>query len=262
MEPTLEKLDISDPASLDNWHERFDFFADTNSKITTSNRISWYVTLIGKEAYDLLKVLAFPDSITCKSVAELQKLLRDYLRPTHYEATKRARFHNLSRRSDETQRGFLLRIQRQAAKCNFGTDLQTQMRDRIVAGVNDSELQKRLLMIKKLTFDKAKEILETADAIRQDVDQSSATVLYNRPQAKSGKPSWQRGQGHQQATTSHQRSQSHQRYIPSAPAASLAPVNSTEPTEARAIPAAETTSVKLVDFAMPIATNARRLGTL
>ena len=194
MEPTLEKLDISDPAGLENWHERFDYFTDTDPKITASNRTSWYIRLIGKDTYDLVKVLAFPDPVNSKSVADLQALLTAHLRPTHYESTERARFHNLSRRSDETLRSFLLRIQRQAAKCNFGSDLLSQMRDRIVAGVNDPELQKRLLTVKKLTFEKAKEHLETCDDIRQDINEPQPTVLYNNPQARPRKQLWQRGQ--------------------------------------------------------------------
>ena len=72
---TLEKLDVQDPAGIEAWHERFDLYVVTNDKIKDSNKTAWYLTLIGKEAYDLLKELAFPDNLKDKTVAELQQLL-------------------------------------------------------------------------------------------------------------------------------------------------------------------------------------------
>ena len=161
MDRALEPLDISEPEGLEAWHERFDCYTNTNEKITATNKLSWYLTLIGKDAYNLLKDLVFPDSLSSSKIDDLKSKLSSHLRPTSFELTERARFHNLVRRSDETCRNFLLRLQRQAAKCSFGADLKTQMRDRIVAGIQDKDLQKRLLRETALTYDTAREILET-----------------------------------------------------------------------------------------------------
>ena len=169
MEHCLEKVDVTDPASVENWHERFNFYIKTNDKITDPKDkdkvVPYYLTMIGKEAYDLLKDLAYPDKLETKSVNDLKKLLMGHLQPIHFEATERACFHNLIRRGEETLRSFLLRLQHQAAKCNFGAQLKDQLRDRIVAGINDPEIQKRLLRETPLTFDKAKATLETHDDV-------------------------------------------------------------------------------------------------
>lgn len=178
MERCLEKMDLTDPAGVENWHERFELYVITNDRIDGSNQTPFYLTMVGKEAYDLLKDLAYPEAPRSKTVKELQGLLMAYLRPVHFETTERARFHNISRRADEPLREFLLRLQRQASKCNFGDQLTIQLRDRIVAGVNDQDIQKRLLREPQLTYDKAKSLLETWDDINIAVG-SQCTQLAN-----------------------------------------------------------------------------------
>ena len=185
MERCLEKIDLTDPAGVDNWHERFDLYVLTNPRIDDSNETAFYLTMVGKEAYDLLKDLAYPETLKVKKVKDLKMLLMGHLRPVHFEATERARFHTIMRRAEEPLRDFLLRLQRQASKCNFGTQLTIQLRDRIVAGVNEPEIQKRLLREVALTYEKAKAILETWDDVNSALASQISQVHF---QEKSTKP--------------------------------------------------------------------------
>ena len=170
MQFALEKLDITDPANVDNWHERFGFFVDANKEINDTNKVSWYLAHVGKEAYNLLKDLCYPDPMNSKSIDDFKQLLLDHLRPARFITSERAKFHSLVRRSGESFRNFLLQLRKQAAKCDFGSELRTQMRDRIVAGINDTDTQKRLLREPALTYERAKAILESSD----DVDFATA----------------------------------------------------------------------------------------
>ena len=165
MQFALEKLDVSDPANVENWHERFEYFTATNRGIKDDNKEAWYLAHVGKDAYNLLKDLAYPESLSTKKVADFKALLLAHLRPATFETTERAKFHTLTRQSGQSFRNFLLELRRQASRCNFGSELSTQLRDRIVAGVNDKELQRRLLREAGLTFNKAKQILESADDV-------------------------------------------------------------------------------------------------
>ena len=165
MQFALEKLDVSDPANVENWHERFEYFTATNRGIKDDNKEAWYLAHVGKDAYNLLKDLAYPESLSTKKVADFKALLLAHLRPATFETTERAKFHTLTRQSGQSFRNFLLELRRQVSRCNFGSELSTQLRDRIVAGVNDKELQRRLLREAGLTFNKAKQILESADDV-------------------------------------------------------------------------------------------------
>ena len=190
MQFALEKLDVSDPANVENWHERFEFYVAANRAINTTNKVAWYLSHVGKDAYNLLKDLSYPEPLETKTVDEFKRLLLGHLRPASFETTERAKFHMLVRRKGESFRAFLLQLRKQAAKCNFGSDLLTQMRDRIVAGVNDTDLQKRLLRQPGLTYDKARIILESAD----DVDLATASNAEVLAVRKPETPTRQGGQ--------------------------------------------------------------------
>ena len=81
MDSSMEKLDIQDPAGIEAWHERFGFYVTTNNRINDKNVTAWYLTLIGKEAYNLLKDLAFPDKLADKTIPELQEVLTNIYDP-------------------------------------------------------------------------------------------------------------------------------------------------------------------------------------
>ena len=185
MDRCLEKLDISAAETITNWHERFELFAMTNDRIKKENKTAFYLTMVGKEAYDLLKDLAYPNIIKEMDVTELQELLQDHLRPVQFETTERAKFNSLVRTPGEALRSFLLRVQQSAAKCNFGFNLEEHLRDRIVAGVNDPEVQKKLLQEPHLTFKLAKQILESWDDVNRAVSTQPSEVLFNRFKKRS-----------------------------------------------------------------------------
>ena len=104
MERYLEPLDLPDSTGIANWHERFNLWAQTNVNVTDDNRTAFYLTMVGKEGYNLLKDLAYPGNVDTQNVNELQR----HLQPTNFAATERARFHNLTRRVGEPLRSFLL----------------------------------------------------------------------------------------------------------------------------------------------------------
>ena len=60
------------------------------------------------------------------------------------------------------------------AKCNFGDQLDTQLRDRVVAGISHAELQKKLLLTKDLNFQLAQQIREQYD----DVSAATTTTAH------------------------------------------------------------------------------------
>lgn len=214
---TIEPLNIRDIAGIDKWHKRFDLFCTLNKDITDDTKIIYYLSLIGKDAFDLVTDLAYPKQVEDLKVATVQEILRNHLEPVNFEATERAKFHNLTRRSDEKLRDFLLRLQQQSAKCNFGNQLEIALRDRIIAGINNPAVQRKLLSVKGLTYTEAKTIVEECDNISQVMNgyKPEPQVLFhskkrpnqnrqnqfNRP--KFGNPGNPNSNRHFQAPSSH-----------------------------------------------------------
>ena len=172
----IEQLDITDPQEITDWHERFDQYC-TAKAIDPPKKINHYLTLIGKQAYRLLKDLAYPTTIATLTVLELQKLLQDHLKPYDYELSEREIFHNLKKSPNETYRAFILRVQQQSAKCNFGAALKEQLRDRLVAGITDQEMKRKLLKEKPSDFAAAKKILRQWDSVNSALSRPTDVML-------------------------------------------------------------------------------------
>ena len=116
---SMDVLDLHNLAQVENWLDRFELFAETKEKITEENMVAHFLTAAGKDTYALVKTLVFPQKPTDKSYNELKQALLQHLLPTNFQATERAAFHSLVRASNESIRNFILKIQQQAARCNF-----------------------------------------------------------------------------------------------------------------------------------------------
>ena len=81
------------------------------------------------------------------------------------EIVERFLFHSRSRRQGESVATFVAELRSLAEFCNFKDTLEVMLRDRIVCGINDDAIQKRLLSERGLDYAKAAETamnMETA----------------------------------------------------------------------------------------------------
>ena len=64
-------------------------------------KTAFFLSAVGKEAYALVKNLAFPDSPISLPYEKLKDILLTHIRPVNFEAAERAKFHVLIRREDQ-----------------------------------------------------------------------------------------------------------------------------------------------------------------
>ncbi len=74
-------------------------------------------------------------------------------------------------------REFAVRIQQQASKCNFQEHLDVALRDRLVAGINRPELQRRLLSEQNTSFPNLRVVCETTEDLNNST-QEPALLLH------------------------------------------------------------------------------------
>ncbi|CAH8662610.1 unnamed protein product [Schistosoma haematobium] len=157
MEPAMEKLDIhSTPEAFKDYLERFEIWSMTKEDDEDVNIVAHFLTFIGREAYSLLKTLAYPEKPISLPYATLKELLLSHVKCTSFECRERAKFHKMIRQNDQKAREFILELQKQAAKCNFGDQLHVQLRDRLIAGINIPSLERELLRMPNCSFQDAR----------------------------------------------------------------------------------------------------------
>ena len=117
-----------------------------------------------------------------KTYDELCKLLNDYYCPPPLEIMERFKFHNRKQESSESITEFVAAIKSLSEHCNFGTALQLSLRDRLVCGLKEITIQRRLLQEPKLTFETALNIATSMEAANRDAEE----IQHNQSQAIHG----------------------------------------------------------------------------
>ena len=80
------------------------------------------------------------------------ELMSEYYNPEPLVTTKYYRFYSRFRQSHESVSAFVAKLHSLAKDCEFGVALQDNFRDRLVCGISNQSIQKRLLAEHQLTF--------------------------------------------------------------------------------------------------------------
>ena len=163
----MGKIDEFDSATEEwkQYEERLGHFFSANGIDKDEKKRAVLLTLIGPTTYKLLSNLIAPQKPGGVEYSSLVKTLADHFSPTPSEIVQRFKFNSRSRRQGESVATFVAELRAIAAWCNFGETLEAMLRDRIVCGINDSTIQKRLLAESKLTYQQELDLargLETA----------------------------------------------------------------------------------------------------
>ena len=124
--------------------------------------------MCGSKTYAIIRSLLAPTKPTDKSFEELIKLMTDHYNPAPSVIVQR------QRNQGESVATFDAELRALAEHCRFEGEglLEDMLRDRLLCGISDANIQRRLLSVTKLVFKKAKEIaiaMEQADKSAQDI---------------------------------------------------------------------------------------------
>ena len=107
-----------------------------------------------------------PDLPSTKSFDQIVAAAGKHFNPKPSSIVQRFRFNSRSRKEGESVADFVAQLRQLSEHCQFGEALSDMLRDRIVCGINDQRIQRRLLSESDLTLAKAMELslaMESAD---------------------------------------------------------------------------------------------------
>ena len=139
----------------DVFAEQLSFYFTANGITDGDKKRAILLSACGTTTYKLLKTLVAPAELTTKSFAELVKLAQEHHNPKPSVIMRRFRFNTSVRQEGESITKFVTRLRDSASHCEYGDSATELVRDRLVCGVRDDTLQRTLLAVSKLTFDKA-----------------------------------------------------------------------------------------------------------
>lgn len=147
-----------------------------------------FLSSVGAETYSLVKTLCLPDKPETKSLAQLQKVVKDHLSPAPIVIAERYVFYNRRQQSGEAAAQFMKELKRLAGTCEFHADYRDDViRDMFVIGLNDREVQRKLLSRDKLTAIEAFQVAQASERAKSQVEVISAEVHRTSMQVSSHK---------------------------------------------------------------------------
>ncbi|XP_028416384.1 uncharacterized protein K02A2.6-like [Dendronephthya gigantea] len=96
-------------------------------------------------------------------------ILKEHLSPKPLLIAERFRFHKRDQRENENIHIYVAEIRKLSEHCEFGTALNDSLRDRLVCGLRNEAIQKRILVETSLTFEKALKVAVAMEAATKDL---------------------------------------------------------------------------------------------
>ena len=159
------------------------FFVANNIKEEAAQK-AVFLTVVGPATFKTLTSLVSPASVDDKTYPQLMGELGKYYNPMPSEIVQRFKFNSRCRQPTESVATFVTELRALVKHCNYAADsLDSLLRDRLVCGINDMQMQLRLLSEEKLKFETAFKITLAMETAARDTQTCSA-LQQEQPQVK------------------------------------------------------------------------------
>ena len=108
--------------------------------------------------------------------------MEDFVSPPPSSIVQRFHFNSRVQKESETIMQYVAELRKVSEYCEFGTTLDSMLRDRLVCGVRDVRLQRRLLAESNLTFSKALDLAVAAELAEKNVRDLQNTQTHTATQ--------------------------------------------------------------------------------
>ena len=128
-----------------------------------------FITCIGHEALKIHNGLPFKTEDEKKDITKILELWNEYCSGKTNIIYERYKFNNRAKNSDESIDAYATVLRDFASSCNFGVLKEEMIRDRIVCGITDNSVRRKLLQISDLVYDKCIDVCRAAEATKSQL---------------------------------------------------------------------------------------------
>ena len=138
------------------------------NQVADDRKVPALLAITGGKTYSLLRNLTMPAEPSTKTYVEIVTLLNDHLSPKPLVIAERFRFHKRDQREGESITVYVAELRKLTEHCKFRGTLNDALRDRLVCGIKNENIQKKLLSVSDLTLQKAIEISSAMETAAKD----------------------------------------------------------------------------------------------
>ena len=156
--------------------ERAEHYFVANGVDTQATRRAVLLSSCGAPTYRLIRNLSTPLKPGEKTYKEIVELVASHLQPKPSVIMQRFKFNSRVRGEGESIADFVAVLRQLSEHCAFGDTLQDVLRDRLVCGVKDERIQRRLLGEVELTFARAFQIALAVESANKHAIELQSSV--------------------------------------------------------------------------------------
>lgn len=117
----------------------------TLTGVSQTQQVNVLCVILPAEVFKILKDGLSPKEVKDASFSECEKCLQNYYAPTNCQIANRYKFYSRQQHSGESLTEYLTVLRHLASSCNFGTFLPECLRDRLISGITNQQLLRKLL---------------------------------------------------------------------------------------------------------------------
>ena len=162
-----------EPTEWEDYVERMENYFIAHDIKSDGKKRAVLLSECGAATYKLIRSLVVPHKPSEVDYKELLVKAKGHFAPAPSCIVERYKFNTRVQQPSESVAAFVAQLRALSTHCEFGDMLEDMLRDRIVCGISDSRIQRRLLAEPKLTYAKAVELSQSMEA----ADKNSKVIL-------------------------------------------------------------------------------------
>ena len=175
----MDKLRAPDKFNLDarnladawkKWKEELNLYIDlTMDDDNEPAKVKLFLYLIGTRGREIYETMTFAKAPENRTLLMVTEAFDNYCNPKRNETVERYRFNMRNQSQDEIFDKYVTELKILASTCNYGALHDSLIRDRLICGINDSNLRERLLRVADLDLQKCLEICRAAELSKERI---------------------------------------------------------------------------------------------
>lgn len=152
-----------------SWRDEFELYIGlTVAEDDEKKKVRLFSYLVGESGRELLDTLMGDTAKSDWTIKDVIEKFGNYCNPKVNETVERYKFFTRNQGTSESIDGYVTELKLLAKTCNFGTLRDALIRDRIVCGINSSNMRERLLQEKDMTLDTCIQLCRAAEWSREN----------------------------------------------------------------------------------------------
>uniref|UniRef100_A0AAV2KQF7 ribonuclease H n=1 Tax=Knipowitschia caucasica TaxID=637954 RepID=A0AAV2KQF7_KNICA len=168
-----ESFPFDRPTEWSDWKQRFQRFrvATRLNKEDGEVQVSSLIYAMGPEAENIFKAFTFAEDADKEKFDVVLGKYDEYFYPKRNVIHERACFHQRVQRPGEKAEMFIRALYELSEHCDFGAQREEHIRDRIVVGISDKEMSRKLQLETQLTLSQTIQAVRQSEEVTRQVNQ-------------------------------------------------------------------------------------------